>query len=243
MKQLEPRNQCPDMQDGLQARIHDPLWLLARQWQTGEFKANDAGSPIGAQLQIENSLLSRYRPGLATVAAAPQDYSPAKTPLRALVEREDISSAGRNNLRLAAQAGLHFSRLLNLRGMLKYADAFRNAFSLQSPSGAANNSVDQETASYLMVMAGRVIDGTSLYAKLLPSRQNNAIAALPNELPFSTVLPADRTAVIQVFTEWMQWYDLLFGQPQAADAWVKNRMEASVARCFPSLGGIFLTAW
>jgi hypothetical protein len=26
------------MQDGLQARIHDPLWLLARQWQFGELK-------------------------------------------------------------------------------------------------------------------------------------------------------------------------------------------------------------
>jgi hypothetical protein len=35
---LEPRTDCPEMQDSLQARIHDPLWLLARQWQFGEFK-------------------------------------------------------------------------------------------------------------------------------------------------------------------------------------------------------------
>jgi hypothetical protein len=26
---LEPRNDCPEMQDALQTRVHDLLWLLA----------------------------------------------------------------------------------------------------------------------------------------------------------------------------------------------------------------------
>ena len=37
------------MNTGLQARLYDPLWLLARQWQIGEFQGEDNGSPaVGA---------------------------------------------------------------------------------------------------------------------------------------------------------------------------------------------------
>ena len=41
--------------DGLAARIHDPLWLLARQWQFGEFRGEDVGSHIleGPVIRIE----------------------------------------------------------------------------------------------------------------------------------------------------------------------------------------------
>ena len=46
---LEPRCRTADMNAGLQARIYDPLWLLARQWQIGEFQGEDNGSPaVGA---------------------------------------------------------------------------------------------------------------------------------------------------------------------------------------------------
>ena len=43
---LEPGIRTPDLQAGIEARTHDPLWMLARQWQFGEFRAEDAGTPI-----------------------------------------------------------------------------------------------------------------------------------------------------------------------------------------------------
>ena len=55
---VELGTQCPELQDGLQARIHDPLWLLARQWQFGEFDGEDTGSPAAAQVVIESAPLS-----------------------------------------------------------------------------------------------------------------------------------------------------------------------------------------
>ena len=47
---LEPRVR-PDGSGGnlaqaLEARVHDPLWALGRQWQLGELQGEDAGSPI-----------------------------------------------------------------------------------------------------------------------------------------------------------------------------------------------------
>jgi hypothetical protein len=35
---LEPRSRDAEMRTTLQARVYDPLWLLARQWQLGEFQ-------------------------------------------------------------------------------------------------------------------------------------------------------------------------------------------------------------
>ena len=67
---LEPRAISADETVGLQARVHDPLWLLGRQWQLGEFEGSDGGSPVVATLRAESALVTRYRAGLPT--ALPQ---------------------------------------------------------------------------------------------------------------------------------------------------------------------------
>lgn len=41
---LEPLPRSDEVVSGLSARIHDPAWALTRQWQLGEFAAQDAGS-------------------------------------------------------------------------------------------------------------------------------------------------------------------------------------------------------
>ena len=42
---LEPRRR-DDMSEAVHARVYDPLWMLARQWQTGEFQGEDTGTPV-----------------------------------------------------------------------------------------------------------------------------------------------------------------------------------------------------
>ena len=49
---LEPQSVTGDPTPGLEARVHDPLWLLCRQWQLGELKGEDAGSPLGVELSV-----------------------------------------------------------------------------------------------------------------------------------------------------------------------------------------------
>jgi hypothetical protein len=230
MKQLEPRNQRPDMQDGLQACIHDPLWLLARQWQLAEFEGDDTGSPVGAQLRLESSPITRYRPGSASATVSPKDLSVAMAPLETCVERENVIPTAGNNLRLAAQAGLHLSRLLDLRGLGKYIGAFLTSFSLKPPKDSDRASLDTGTVRYQAIMAQRVIDGTALYAKLAPTRQGSGPVIFPAEPPFNAVAPADLSAIVQAATDWMNWYDLLFDQPKPGEsAWAKQRMEYTFA--------------
>src|SRR5215207_8115755 len=45
--------------DALSAPVADPLWLLARQWQTGAFHASDGGSPVTTELAWAGGPLSR----------------------------------------------------------------------------------------------------------------------------------------------------------------------------------------
>ena len=46
---LEPLPHSAELD--LEARIADPLWMLARQWQVGEFRGEDAASPVYVRLQ------------------------------------------------------------------------------------------------------------------------------------------------------------------------------------------------
>ena len=46
---LEPQPRRGDLAVGSAAPVQDPLWLLARQWQVGEFAGHDGGNPIVAR--------------------------------------------------------------------------------------------------------------------------------------------------------------------------------------------------
>ena len=56
---LEPQCRNADMGRSVGARLFDPLWLMARQWQMGEFQAVDAGTPVQARVRATSAMLSR----------------------------------------------------------------------------------------------------------------------------------------------------------------------------------------
>src|ERR687888_2443549 len=60
---LEPQSVTGDPSPGLEARVHDPLWLLCRQWQLGELEGDDAGSPLGVQIAATSSFFTRWQAG------------------------------------------------------------------------------------------------------------------------------------------------------------------------------------
>lgn len=46
VQQLHGSNRSHRIGEALEARTKDPLWFLARQWQTGEFEAESGGRPV-----------------------------------------------------------------------------------------------------------------------------------------------------------------------------------------------------
>ena len=183
---------------GDRLRVNDPLWLLARQWQTGEFGAEDAGTPVQARVRLERSPLSRF----AAAGAAPVPYR-GEVPLEALAEREPLQVAAdpRRDRRLAAEAGQMFLRMLERAGVsaaTRAAFAAESAFSLAAAPGD-----DDAGAAYLALMAGRVPDGFKLYT------------ALASGLPPAPVVPeADAPKVAAVRPAYRAWYEARYGAPR-----------------------------
>jgi hypothetical protein len=70
---LEPRARAEDLERaveiGLEARIHDASWLLARQWQVGEFTGEDGGSPVVVNVLAATAPIARYAVGTAPADA------------------------------------------------------------------------------------------------------------------------------------------------------------------------------
>ncbi|MEQ8833512.1 MAG: hypothetical protein RIB67_03600 [Miltoncostaeaceae bacterium] len=129
---IEPRLSDPSLRPGVRAEVADPLWLLGRQWQLGEFRGEDAGSPAYLEVHGASAPLAALRRGDASAPWEP--YDPAGAPLEAIVEAEappgvDAGAA------LAAAAGLRLVRELRDRGVAAGTIvAVRDAYPLAIPA-------------------------------------------------------------------------------------------------------------
>jgi hypothetical protein len=85
---LAPDNTSPNVEEGLEARIKDPLWFLARQWQSGEFEAENGGKL--AQLEVTASSYPITELQRSEEEPVPL---PAHVPLQVLVESETDGAA------------------------------------------------------------------------------------------------------------------------------------------------------
>src|SRR5262245_37986347 len=143
---LEPRTRGDDIQVGLQARVHDPLWFLARQLQLGELRGEYAGTPVQVTLDVECSLLNRYHPGALASPGSPavssETIDVATTPLEVLVEREPVALGSAALPRLAADIGLHFLQRLSAAGLGQYRAAFAAAYPLPRPTPSQRQQLD-----------------------------------------------------------------------------------------------------
>src|SRR3954468_23551979 len=76
---LEPRPRAPRVSETLAASIRDPMWMLARQWQFGEFNGEDAGSAASVELRARLSPLGSWRPpgGQVTPLTAGRPLEPS----------------------------------------------------------------------------------------------------------------------------------------------------------------------
>jgi hypothetical protein len=218
------------MRAGLEARVHDPLWMLARQWQLGEFLGTDGGSPVIARFRAEASRLDRFLRGwpAGDAVSAAGEYRSREFPLEALVEREQVRNGQGPVLRLAAEAGLHFLRLLKRQGANEATRAaFVKGYPLRKPT---EDQLDRDTARFRDVIAGRVPDAIALYVAMRQAGNpgEGALSGLPLELQVKQ--PAERSRVAHAADEWISWYGNLFSEPgDERSAWIPERMEYGFA--------------
>ena len=255
-RRLEPSSRNAALEAGLRAEVRDPLWMLGRQWQFGEWWGEDAGSPVQATLRMDCTLLTRYLPGglpsswySTPTAVAQAQRIDLAVPLEAIVERERVRDEQTFAPRLAAEAGLQFLRILALGGAPHLrADVIRTV-PLEAP-GAAAPPLDPATQRFLSVMARRVPDGALLASTLRVVSSPGALDLLSE--PYKTrvartvdawrtwlapLAAADRDRVNTAATAFLEWYAGLFSEPATSPAgtsWVPERLEYELAVAAPT---------
>lgn len=134
---VEPRPSTGDLTSPLQAKLRDPMWLLSRQWQLGEFIGVDSGTPAWVQLaERVGSFLTPNAPLEQTLTSEP--FTP--------------------DLATRVELGQILSRLLREAGVDD--GTFRTAFPI---AAEVSDPLDPAEGPLRRACAGRSIDGVAAY--------------------------------------------------------------------------------
>ena len=220
---LESMVRTVELTGGLEARVADPLWMLARQWQVGEFRGDDAAQPAAIRFRGRSAPLATFRAGPDPAAGAgggtggsagaqPVPF-PAGRPLEAVAEATPEPGFGSAQLHASARAGRRLARLLREAGLGAAERALRARFPLAAPTVGVEVGSAGRAAVKLLARWG--IDATSL-------------ARTPTETVLGAVRPvvaaADLPRMRGILAAWLRWYAARGGFVQE-QTWDGERLE------------------
>ncbi|SCF19715.1 hypothetical protein GA0074695_4246 [Micromonospora viridifaciens] len=221
---LEPRPRRTELDNPLQARVQDALWLLTRQWQFGEFHGEDTGSAIVATIARTVSDVVAVR-----VGDAPGTAYDASVPLETQIEQLPIdfppawrAQLGRYAARLIAERVGPDVSVPALRAALAQLYPLEPAAPATDPVAAARAAQAGPAGRVRAALAGRGIDG---YRLATEQRAGQTLADVPGTL--AAVIPADAAGkLLDALDELRTWFQALYAEPEpAADGWDGARLE------------------
>lgn len=214
-KRVESSGVDPQIEEGLQARIADPLWLLARQWQVGEFTGEDAATPVFIEAEVETAKMAAFSPG------PPEQRHTVSSldgiPLETVVEAESIRS-GPAAQAIGVESGNALIRELRRAGAPQAAvTLLRKAYPVELD--APGDPHDEIRRARLELLAARSLDGSRLLADL--ERAGGDLDAL---VDLSAVGTRARNKLRRLVTAWAGRERGRFVEPKQS-AWQPERME------------------
>lgn len=220
---LEGRPRSDDLTRPLRAEVRDPAWMLARQWQFGEFEGQDAGAPIQAKFFAETQSLEENPAENGTLLP----YDP-KTPLEVLVERQPVEP----DLIMGLYVGRKWLRKL----ATEFGDgnpiiqSFRDAYAVTAPAdntlAALQVKSNPEELRLRRSLAPRSLDGAAL---LLDIRKAVADASSSTDVFIQrgiTIAAGSIATVNNIARELLAQFDGMFSDATATNpTWQPTRLE------------------
>jgi len=197
---LEASPRTADFGNNLRASVHDPLWMLARQWQFGEFEGEDAASPVTAQIAGNHTTMDRIRfPGNNSFV-----YDTSR-PLETMVEREALTAS----LFLAVQMGRHFLKLLKAASLQAYIDPLIDEYPISyliHPNDSDGSQLQQSVQDHLF-------DGYHLcQATRMPATPPTAF----QQWMTAQSIPAPDQQQLMILADKLDaWYRRMYSQPES----------------------------
>jgi hypothetical protein len=216
---LEGRPRTHHFDRALKAEVRDALWMLTKQWQTGEFKADDAGSPVFAKIHVSTSQLDQYKAD----SQAEQEFE-ANVPLEAKVEQKKIpfTKGGKDiSIDLRLQMGGYWLKMLVKAG-LNFRDEYiaKYAFNLPANDRSAEDIYShRDIWQQYAAISGRSMDGYKFYQYLIIAG-NHASDDITSTDP-------GKSALDDLGLNFRDWFLSMYYQPQDEknNAWLPDRLE------------------
>jgi len=245
---LEPRARQTDFARALRAEIADPAWMLGRQWQFGEMRGEDTGSPVRAQIATRAARIEATGRDPTRLDPRVRDE-----PLEACVERETYfrddlrwrAQLGRRLLEILDDAGARYDALgvLPVFDRAPFVARLRMSFGFTAPPQVSGTSARErvehlrsttnpEALALASALAGRGVDGFSVL-DALPQGPLSALG-LPGTL-VAGVHPAHLALWIRALEAFRQWFTETSGT--SLGTWVDAQLEHSFAVRVPRPGG------
>ena len=218
---IEPRTRGDDLTPGLAAAMHDPAWLLARQWVMGEFDGEDAGTPVLASATLRTHAFAELE--LATGRHVQLD--PAGPPLDMLIECEVTLAASRWTMRQRIDVGRELVHRLREAGLISLIGEIAREYPLAVPTGD-EALLDPQAVALARVAAGRLPDGKACHDDA------GAPGCTLTRLGLSDTDAAQLKPALQA---WREWLAAVHAEPCAGhDAWDAERFEYRARLLAPS---------
>jgi hypothetical protein len=228
---LEGRQRTTNMANALRAELHDALWMLTRQWQMGEYKGDDAGSPVIAAPIVTHSPLERFQSG----TSAAQDFD-LNIPFEAKVEALPLEFQRKGlsvSLDLRMQMGRHWLKLLVPLGDHKARYIELYAIDPVDPANRQHASIaaHPEALQLFSAATGRLMDGYKFYQYLTEQGGKAADGLVVNA--------AEADKINDLGKLFLSWFARQYTQPaeQSASAWEAERLEYRFSLAAQATGG------
>jgi len=206
---LEGLPRTDEFDRSLRAEIADPLWLLCRQWQMGEFEGEDAATACQAKILAEHQQpeVIHFNQG------NPVNYDANKMPLETLIEGE----LPHHDYYLSVQMGRQFLKLMNAAGL----SGHKKAFITQYPIAAITNTDDNEAMYLFQSTSGAFPDGYKIWEDIAGDK----FASFIKTIPGISTGDIDKFNNV-VSSQFSKWFSNLYHLPAAGQtSWRPDRME------------------
>jgi hypothetical protein len=233
-ERILPAPDSQDVADALRCEVRDPLWLLARQWQLGEFQAEDAGMAASAHVIARTTTPQQFSANGQSAFSLPKD-KPLDTVVESILPEFDLV--------LRTETGRKWRQLLFKADKQALWEQFCQMPLLQfkqpavvfDPDNAELRAIYHEPyeQSLAAFSNGRMIDGWKLFSELQTRKASDFLNI--------------HDAVVDALGEqWESWVNgrLKAHNPDFLSSWDASRLEyvAKVSAALTDTSAAYLDA-
>ena len=207
--EISPRTE--DFERSLRAEVRDPLWMLTRQWQFGEFQGEDAASPVTAQILGEHTVMDTLTTGKTSF-----NYNDS-IPIETSIERENLAGS----LSLAISMGRYFLKLMKEENLHSHLPDFILRY-LPDYKFFDN---DQEGHQLAAFVKDKIFDGFLVYLDVI--KIEGTVSRFEQWITTLGLTSTKHDQFKNIADKFKSWYQRNYSQPsnEIDSAWLPSQLE------------------